>query len=781
MASTAPASATPPSRLATAAAEFFHRLPALVAAMAVLRVAELLAGSEAGESSGDYARLGLGAFLVDAVNLLRYLPPLFLFSLPFLLLRKRRLGFWGIGLGWSVVLVLQAALVQYFITARVPLGADWSAYASADLQSTVRRGLAFNAWLVAGLTVALACLWSILAARQRQRWRASGTLVAILLASLLMLAFVPARSDFIRTRDEDSRNLQLSKLGFFLDDNVLYFIGARRPAVPVATAGEPPELKYLDPVYPFLHAEQTPDALGKFFRIDPGKPPNLVLVIVEGLGRSFSGPGARLGSFTPELDKLAAHSLYWENFLAVQGRTFAVMPSVLGSAPFGEHGLSGLGNAMPSHHTLLSVLKSQGYWLKFYSGYDSDFDNESLYLQRQGVDVLVDRFNFGTGYQISNGWGYGDAELVSRALAAERSATRQPFLTLIKTVTMHSPYVFRGQASFAARFEQRLQELGIDEDRRARYRAHQDIYTSILYADQALGRFFEQAKGNPGYENTIFVVVGDHRLPEIPMGTRIERYHVPLIIFSPLLKAPARFKSVSSHFDITPSLLAFLARNYGLHTPEQVTWLGTGLDVEPGFRNRHHFPLKQTKTNLVDYVSGPYFLNQDRLYSLADGMDIEPNYNEATQQRLQAQFATFRNANQRLVSSLALMPREPVDSRPAPTIENDPHVSVADVQVSPQVGAAPLAVEAVFLNGGGGTSRSFVPILVLTGRNGEEVSETYGASQRLLPGQRLSVPFRVDSAGLPRGEYHVTVIAVQPGTNRRIGTGRMHVPVQIGG
>ena len=44
-------------------------------------------------------------------------------------------------------------------------------------------------------------------------------------------------------------------------------------------------------------------------------------------------------------------------------------------------------------------------------------------------------------------------------------------------------------------------------------------------------------------------------MPEIPMKTKIDRYHVPLIIYSPLLKQPAQFESISTHFDITPSVI----------------------------------------------------------------------------------------------------------------------------------------------------------------------------------------------------------------------------------
>ncbi|MFA6987077.1 MAG: LTA synthase family protein, partial [Arenimonas sp.] len=627
-----PVESSEPGALAAAAARFFQLLPALLLALLCLRVAELTAGIESGATSSQLAALVMGAIGVDLVNLARYLPVLLLASLPFLLVRRPRGSVIGLGLAWCLLILVQAALVQYFLTARVPLGADLFAYSPKDIQKTIIGGLAFHLSVIVGLSLALIVFWAVLIRQGRRTPPQSRVPLAVIALTLVILAISPWRSAFIDFENEDARNLKLSKISYFLDDGFLYLTPT--PAFLRATeapAGGPglddsiAGFRYLDPTYPFLHAEQTPDVLGPHFSLRPGRPPNLVVIVAEGLGRSFSGPGARLGSFTPALDRLADHGLYWENFLAVQGRTFAVLPSLFGSLPFGENGFSRLAERMPAHHTLLSVLGQQGYELKFYCGFDSDFDNERTFLNRQGIDLLVDRFNFGKQYKMSNSWGFADGDLISRVLEGERHNTRQPFLAVIKTVTMHTPYRFAGQAGYNARFEQRLVELGVSERRKAAYRAHRDIYTSILYTDDALGRFFDEAKRLPGYENTVFVLVGDHRLPELPMATRIERYHVPLLIVSPLLKAPARIKSVSSHFDVTPSLLAFLSNNYNIKTPQAVAWIGSGLDTEPTFRNIHQFPLKQTKTNLVDFVSGTWFINQGQLYTLNDGMNIEPS------------------------------------------------------------------------------------------------------------------------------------------------------------
>ncbi len=602
--------------LLEAAAGFLDLLPALALAMLFLRAAELTAGIQTGAMFTEIAGTAAASLALDLLSLVRYLPVLFLCSLSFLPALSRRRSFRGLGLAWSLLVLAQAALAQFFLTARDPLGADLFAYSWGDICETVAGGAGLNVILLAGLVLALISLWTALILLNRRSQPAFSPRVAAVVFAIALLVMLAAPKRFGGTGSgtEDTYKLTLNKAAFFLDSNLAYLKSSRikeGPGLPAQTDSAAPGavLHYLDPKYPFLRDEQTPDVLGPYFRILKGSPPNLVFIIVEGLGRSFSGPGAHLGSFTPRLDELAGSSLYWENFLAVQGRTFAALPSIFASLPFGAKGLSALGERMPAHDSLLSVLKGQGYRLKFYGGFPLDFDNERLFFRREGMDVMVDENDFGTEYARGNSWGYADSEVVSRMLAGEIRDPKQPFVSVLQTMTTHTPYTFPGQARYYARFERRLDELGVGEGRKEVYRAYRDIYTSILYTDEALGRFFEETKKNPAYQNTVFILTGDHRLPEIPMATKIDRYYVPLLVFSPLLKAPARIKAVSSHFDIAPSLLAFLSHNYGVPTPHAVTWIGTGLDMEPSFRSTHNFPLKQTKTNLVDFVSGTWFID----------------------------------------------------------------------------------------------------------------------------------------------------------------------------
>jgi uncharacterized sulfatase len=360
----------------------------------------------------------------------------------------------------------------------------------------------------------------------------------------------------------------------------------------------------------------------------------------------------------------------------------------------------------------------------------------------------------------------------------------------MQTNTTHTPYTFPGQQRYHQQFEQRLAQLHLTERQKPEYRAHRDIYESILYVDDALHRYFEEVKQRPSYGNTIFIVTGDHRLPEIPMAERIDRYHVPLIIFSPLLKAPLRIKSVSSDFDITPSLLAFLANGYGLKTPKTVTWIGSGLDVEPSFRNVHEAPLKQTKTNLVDFVTGTWFLSGDALYSLSDGMHVDPARDPAAQSRVAGRFSAYRAANAEFARSRALAPAASFaqlaayveqERQPLPAAKASPAATLAvrEVRAPSRARAGQLSIDVEFLNSGTMPSGKFVPLVVLMSVDGREESESYGAAVTLAAGQVLRVHLPVKSEGVSSGQHFLSVLPSDPETGKRCGVGRFHIPIVI--
>jgi len=569
------------------------------------------------------------------------------------------------GIGGSIVIILYAVLIKYFATTAIPLGADFFGYSLKEIKTTVSGGLTIDPISIFLFVIPLAIFWSslkILYSRKSVQPACALVILGAGVALACTISGLPARASFA---SELSYHLALNKVIYFTGESYAYFSRAangtdyaialrrdeRRP-------DKAPISKEVSSAYPFLRADDARDVLGEFFNVDPTRPPNLVFIMVEGLGKAFSGPNAYLGSFTPFLDEWAGKSLYWENFLASQGRTFAALPSILASLPFAEQGFNDLGERMPRHLFLMSILKHNGYRLKFYIGSDPDFDNERLFLQQQGVDVLVGIDDYDKKYAKGPGtsWGYPDRELMRKALEMEGRDSKQPYISFVQTMSMHTSYSVPDQGEYLKLFEARMDRLGFDSTQKERHRTHEKIYSTIMYTDEALRFFFEQYAKLPAYGNTIFIITGDHRLPEIPMSTKIDRFHVPLIIFSPMLKRTAHIESISSQLDITPSLLAFLGRNYHIDVPSTVAWVGSGLDTDPSFRNIHKYPLKHTKTNLIDYISGMYFIDQDTLFSIGKHMDLEPMQDEKKRNDLIAEFNQYKALNDRFTRELKLIP-----------------------------------------------------------------------------------------------------------------------------
>ncbi|MEG2880461.1 MAG: LTA synthase family protein [Comamonas sp.] len=766
-----------------AARRFLWVLPAWLAASGVVRVAELVAS---GPLDPHLATVAAG---FDVADFLRWLPLLFLSAWLFLRQPKP----WPLALAWSALLLAQMGLSLYFLIARTPLGSDLFSYSLNEITTTVRgANVAIGAApLLVGL-LALAVLWSGLMLAWRLPLPRSALPLGVLVALSLAAWLLPLHGAWSQglDLDLDRRMRAQDKAGFFLESLAQKW----RPApAPDAIAGAddaadvaPQAAAPAHPDYPFMRAERTQDVLGGYFS-PARRPPSLVVIVVEGLGRDFSGPDARLGSFTPGLDELASRSLYFEHFIAPQGRTFGVLPSLFGSLPFGEKGFADLGDRMPEHADLFSVLLANGYDARFYSGTNLDFDSERAYLTRQGVTKLRDlpwhlrRHSLPAG---SNSWGFADADLVRLALADEAKESDAPAIVALQTISMHTDYHFPGQERYRARVLERLQELGIQPAHRQFYVDNIDIFSAVLYTDDAVRSFIDGMQALPGHADTVYIVTGDHRLPELPLVDALERHHVPLLVYSPLLKSPARIAAVSSQLDLTPSLLAWLSHAYGLRTPVQTAWLGKGLDMFAAYRNLHDIPIKPVKTESPGMLSGDWFLLRGQLYSVSAQLAAEAVANAPQQARLQSKLAAFNAASQRMLASGRLLPPEAVTefaawdagARQAPSAASANTDATVQLQVR-NVSLQGQYVHVTFLNAGSRSSTAFVPLLVVTDAAGHELQEVNGAPLRLTGGESRTVQLRLPENVL-RSERYLAVIPADPNSGKRVGAGFFHISLE---
>jgi hypothetical protein len=111
-----------------------------------------------------------------------------------------------------------------------------------------------------------------------------------------------------------------------------------------------------------------------------------------------------------------------------------------------------------------------------------------------------------------------------------------------------------------------------------------------------------------------------------------------------------------SHFEVTPSILAFLQAQIGIQVPEKEIWMGQVLDTSRVFQSKIAMPLMRNKNQLMEYINGEYFLSDDQLFIITDGLNIDPIEDQNMWNKLSGEFEDFKNKNNYTVQTRKLLP-----------------------------------------------------------------------------------------------------------------------------
>jgi lipoteichoic acid synthase len=419
-------------------------------------------------------------------------------------------------------------------------------------------------------------------------------------------------------------------------------------------ASEYSQWQHCDSLMPFLRRDNTSDVLSPFFALSREKP-DIVYIVVESLGRGISGENAWSGSFTPFLDSLANHSLYWENCITTTQRSFGILPSLLGSLPNGNTGFQ-FGD-MPAHNSIIRLLKENGYKTNmFYAGY-YEFDNVRGFIKMQGNDYFAPYYDEYKASEFkeknANDWGYADDVLFEKSLDYLAGQHDKNVFNLYVTFSTHYELEIPGKEKYISAAESINEKL--PQEQRLENNSHIDYLASFVYLDNSLRRFFNGYKNLPGFRNTIFVITGDHYILNFGIPDRLSLYHVPLLIYSPLLKKSQRFKSMVSVLDVTPSLWSLLCNNYNYAEPQFVAWVSDGLDTTKSFCCHKKVLLMQEDRDNNEFIYNNYFYSYGSVYELTDNLRLTRAPQNASKMILN-KYILFSTVNSYVYNKQKLMP-----------------------------------------------------------------------------------------------------------------------------
>lgn len=559
-----------------------------------------------------------------------------------------------------IVAVTQYILFLYFSESRNVLGADLLYYSKEEMKQILQASgmLNFKNFALLGILITASFVPIWIAGRTALKSIYPGLVIFVFGLAAFFIPSSIVGANILSSESEFNQNAAKSKWAYFFKSNEENFISDHPKLTELLSDNEDftADAEMINKNFPFWRKENTPDFLGSYMNKSE-KVPNLVFLVMEGFGHAYTSPKGYIGNFTPYLDSLSNKGLYWENSLSSAGRTFGALPSLTGSLPFGKNGFLEI-EKTPENFNLYNILKANGFETGFYYGGHVSFDRYREFLEYSEVDHIVDEASFNSPYRklpANNGesWGYEDQAVLDK-MQQQQKLQNRPYFNMILTLSTHNPFLINNKGYYEKLYNQRLNSGVLTPGQKKWAAAHKDQLISVLNADDAMKGFFENYSKRPDFNNTIFVITGDHSMPEITLESKIDRFHVPLLIYSPLLKESKRFHKTVSHFDIAPSVLAYYRNNYKINTPSTVTWVGRGFTADSEI-NKTGIPMMQSKNQLIDFVSEKYYIHDGQLFTLKD-ME-EGSYNDAAaMSKINGRFNQYKSMNAQFYSTKKLMP-----------------------------------------------------------------------------------------------------------------------------
>jgi phosphoglycerol transferase MdoB-like AlkP superfamily enzyme len=325
-------------------------------------------------------------------------------------------------------------------------------------------------------------------------------------------------------------------------------------------------LRQLYPMLVQYLGVEHPDVQKLNFRRTPplhpqtkGKP-NVVLIQLESFAAFKTAAFGNPVGASPNIDDLAQHGYLFTKHYSPSEKTARALFAVI-------FGIPDVSPWQASAHNPLTVDQYSianafsGYEKFYFLGGSANWSNIRGMLAHNldGLHVYEEG-----SYQapVVDVWGISDEDLLLQANDVLRRQ-QKPFFAILHTSGNHRPYTIPERThGFTVR---RVDDNVLHANG---FESNEEL-NSFRYLDHAVGLFFKMARQERYFDNTIFVLYGDHgtRTGAPKGGEELGdlwpiRYHVPLIIYAPKFLRPRVVSTPSSHVDILPTVASLCGQSY---------------------------------------------------------------------------------------------------------------------------------------------------------------------------------------------------------------------------
>jgi len=265
--------------------------------------------------------------------------------------------------------------------------------------------------------------------------------------------------------------------------------------------------------------------------------PNVLFIVLESFSTHLMSHFGNRQGITPNLDHIAADGLLFTHFYANSFRTDRGLVSILSGYP--AQPTTSIMKYPHKTQTLPSIartLRQKGYGTHYYYGGDADFTNMRSYLVSSQFETIVADKDFPVTSRLSK-WGVPDHLVFERLLhdLQQAPARQAPNFTVLQTSSSHEPF----DVPFHRFANKKL--------------------NAFAYTDSVVGRFINEFRKMPAWENTLVVLVPDHQgcWPENLGNFTPDRFRIPLILTGGALATNGHINATfGSQIDIAATLLA---------------------------------------------------------------------------------------------------------------------------------------------------------------------------------------------------------------------------------